>query len=103
RRAGPDQRGRSRAAARLGRGPRPPGAALPRPPAGDPLRRTPLPSAPDGMNPRRFGLSTTAIHGVPHRRADWAPVAPALMQSSTFVNPVGSDDEVLYSRYGNNP
>jgi cystathionine beta-lyase/cystathionine gamma-synthase len=55
------------------------------------------------MSPRRFGLSTTAIHGVPHRRADWTPVAPALLQSSTFVQPVGSDDEVLYSRYGNNP
>ena len=32
-----------------------------------------------------------------------SPVAPALLQSSTFVNPVGSDEEVLYSRYGNNP
>jgi len=30
-------------------------------------------------------------------------VAPALMQSSTFVNPIGSDEDVLYSRYGNNP
>jgi len=52
---------------------------------------------------RRFGLGTTAIHGVPHRRADWSPVAPPLLQSTTFVNPVGSDDEVLYTRYGNNP
>jgi cystathionine beta-lyase/cystathionine gamma-synthase len=52
---------------------------------------------------RQFGFSTTAIHGTPHRRADWAPVAPALQQSSTFVSPVGSDEEVLYSRYGNNP
>jgi cystathionine beta-lyase/cystathionine gamma-synthase len=52
---------------------------------------------------RKFGFSTTAIHGVPHRRPDWTPVAPALQQSSTFVNPIGSDDEVLYSRYGNNP
>jgi cystathionine beta-lyase/cystathionine gamma-synthase len=52
---------------------------------------------------RQFGFSTTAIHGVPHRRPDWTPVAPALQQSSTFVNPIGSDDEVLYSRYGNNP
>jgi cystathionine beta-lyase/cystathionine gamma-synthase len=25
------------------------------------------------------------------------------MQSATFVNPVGSDEEVIYSRYGNNP
>ena len=50
-----------------------------------------------------YGFSTIAIHGVPHRRPDWSPVAPALYQSSTFVNPIGSDDEVLYSRYGNNP
>jgi cystathionine beta-lyase/cystathionine gamma-synthase len=52
---------------------------------------------------RQFGFSTTAIHGIPHRRPDWTPIAPALQQSSTFVNPVGSDEEVLYSRYGNNP
>jgi cystathionine beta-lyase/cystathionine gamma-synthase len=52
---------------------------------------------------RQFGFSTTAIHGTPHRRADWAPVAPNLHQSSTFVSPIGSDEEVLYSRYGNNP
>ncbi|MBA3659112.1 MAG: aminotransferase class I/II-fold pyridoxal phosphate-dependent enzyme [Gemmatimonadales bacterium] len=55
------------------------------------------------MSRRRLGTSTTAIHGTPHRRADWTPVAPALFQSSTFVSPVGSDEEVLYSRYGNNP
>jgi cystathionine beta-lyase/cystathionine gamma-synthase len=52
---------------------------------------------------REFGFSTTAIHGVPHRRPDWTPIAPPLHQSSTFVNPIGSDEEVLYSRYGNNP
>jgi cystathionine beta-lyase/cystathionine gamma-synthase len=50
-----------------------------------------------------LGPSTIAIHGTPHRRPDWSPVAPSLHQSSTFVNPIGSDDEVLYSRYGNNP
>lgn len=55
------------------------------------------------MSPPRFGPSTTAIHGLPHRRPDWAPVAPAIQQSSTFVSPVGSDEEILYSRYGNNP
>jgi cystathionine beta-lyase/cystathionine gamma-synthase len=52
---------------------------------------------------RQFGFSTTAIHGMPQRRPDWSPVAPAIQQSSTFTNPVGSEDEVLYSRYGNNP
>lgn len=55
------------------------------------------------MTPPGLGLSTIAIHGTPHRRPDWSPVAPALQQSSTFVNPIGSDEEVLYSRYGNNP
>jgi cystathionine beta-lyase/cystathionine gamma-synthase len=55
------------------------------------------------MRVRRYGLSTTAIHGVPHRRPEWAPIAPALQQSSTFVSPVGSDAEIIYSRYGNNP
>jgi cystathionine beta-lyase/cystathionine gamma-synthase len=55
------------------------------------------------MKPRRLGPSTTAIHGVPRRRPDWSPVAPALQQSSTFVAPVGSDEDILYSRYGNNP
>jgi cystathionine beta-lyase/cystathionine gamma-synthase len=52
---------------------------------------------------RGYGFSTTAIHGAPHRRPDWSPIAPALLQSSTFVNPIGSDEDVLYSRYGNNP
>jgi cystathionine beta-lyase/cystathionine gamma-synthase len=55
------------------------------------------------MSRRRYGPSTTAIHGVPRRRPDWSPVAPAIEQSSTFVAPVGSDEDILYSRYGNNP
>jgi cystathionine beta-lyase/cystathionine gamma-synthase len=52
---------------------------------------------------RRLGLSTRAIHGVPEVRAPWTPVVPPIFQSSTFTNPVGSDEEVLYTRYGNNP
>ena len=55
------------------------------------------------MSPRRPGLSTLAIHGLPRRRPDWSPVAPPLLQSSTFTNPVGSEDDVLYARYGNTP
>ena len=55
------------------------------------------------MTRRKQGLSTIAVHGAPHRRADWSPVSPAIAQSATFVNPVGSDEEVLYTRYGNNP
>ncbi|HEU4648083.1 MAG TPA: aminotransferase class I/II-fold pyridoxal phosphate-dependent enzyme, partial [Gemmatimonadales bacterium] len=30
-------------------------------------------------------------------------VAPPLLQSSTFVSPVGGTDDIIYSRYGNNP
>ena len=55
------------------------------------------------MSPRRFGLSTLAIHGLPRRRPDWTAVAPSVVQSSTFTNPVGSEEEVLYARYGNTP
>jgi cystathionine beta-lyase/cystathionine gamma-synthase len=55
------------------------------------------------MSARRHGPSTIAIHGAPRRRPDWSPVAPAIQQSSTFVSPVGSDEDILYSRYGNNP
>jgi cystathionine beta-lyase/cystathionine gamma-synthase len=55
------------------------------------------------MSPRQFGLSTTAIHGTPRRRPDWTPVAPSIVQSSTFTNPVGSEEDVLYTRYGNTP
>jgi cystathionine beta-lyase/cystathionine gamma-synthase len=55
------------------------------------------------MSPRRPGLSTLAIHGLPRRRPDWTAVAPSVVQSSTFTNPVGSEEEVLYARYGNTP
>ena len=55
------------------------------------------------MTPRRHGVSTVAVHGPAERRPDWAPVAPSVVQSSTFTNPVGSDEEILYSGYGNNP
>jgi cystathionine beta-lyase/cystathionine gamma-synthase len=49
------------------------------------------------------GLSTLAVHGQPARRTDWAPVVTPIYQSSTFTNPVGSDETVMYTRYGNNP
>jgi cystathionine beta-lyase/cystathionine gamma-synthase len=52
---------------------------------------------------RRPGASTLAIHGPPHRLPDGAPAVTPIYQSSTFVNPVGSDEEVRYTRYGNNP
>jgi cystathionine beta-lyase/cystathionine gamma-synthase len=52
---------------------------------------------------KKPGLSTVSIHGQPARRADWTPVATPIYQSSTFTNPVGSDEMVMYTRYGNNP
>src|SRR5881296_4440810 len=52
---------------------------------------------------RRLGFSTRAVHGDPEARADWAPVVTPLYQSATFTNPIGSTQEVLYARYGNNP
>jgi cystathionine beta-lyase/cystathionine gamma-synthase len=55
------------------------------------------------MTRKRPGPSTLAIHGIPHRGADWSPAVTPIYQSSTFRNPVGSTDEVLYTRYGNNP
>ena len=55
------------------------------------------------MSRRRLGLSTRAIHGSLEQRPDWTPIAPPLLQSATFTNPVGSSQEVLYTRYGNNP
>ncbi|MEP6590567.1 MAG: aminotransferase class V-fold PLP-dependent enzyme [Gemmatimonadota bacterium] len=55
------------------------------------------------MTPRRPGLSTTAIHGRAHRGPDWSPAVTPIYQSATFTNPIGSGEEVLYTRYGNNP
>jgi cystathionine beta-lyase/cystathionine gamma-synthase len=55
------------------------------------------------MTEPKFGPSTKAIHGAPERQPDRAPVATPLYQSSTFHQPVGSGEEVLYTRYGNNP
>jgi cystathionine beta-lyase/cystathionine gamma-synthase len=55
------------------------------------------------MSRRRLGLSTTAIHGAPSRRPDWSPVTPSIIQSNTYTNPVGSDEDVLYTGSGNTP
>ena len=55
------------------------------------------------MNPEQSGPSTLAIHGPPHILAERVPVVTPVYQSSTFVHPVGSSEEVLYTRYGNNP
>ena len=55
------------------------------------------------MKSQEHGPSTRAIHGVPQRQPDRAPVASPIYQTSTFHHPVGSGDEVLYTRHGNNP
>ncbi len=55
------------------------------------------------MRPRTAGPSTLAIHGDAPARAANEPVAPPIYQSSTFVSPFASSEEVRYTRYGNNP
>jgi cystathionine beta-lyase/cystathionine gamma-synthase len=55
------------------------------------------------MTRRRLGISTRAVHGTPQTTSPRNPVSSPIVQSSTFTNPVGSADEVLYTRYGNNP
>src|SRR3954468_4319481 len=56
------------------------------------------------MRRKHAGPSTVAIHGdgpSPHRGAG---VAPPLHQTSAFVRAPGpGDEDVLYTRYGNNP
>lgn len=53
--------------------------------------------------PRPLGPSTRAVHGQPTAHPPGTPVVAPVFQSATFVNPPGSDEEVLYTRYGNNP
>ncbi|MFZ5623396.1 MAG: trans-sulfuration enzyme family protein [Gemmatimonadota bacterium] len=55
------------------------------------------------MTRQRRGLSTIAIHGEPGPRGDWTPIVEPIVQSTTFTNPVGSEEEVMYTRYGTNP
>lgn len=55
------------------------------------------------MSVPRLGRSTVSVHGLPAPRRENEPVVAPIMQSSTFVNAVGSEREVLYTRYGNNP
>ncbi|HLG05795.1 MAG TPA: PLP-dependent aspartate aminotransferase family protein [Gemmatimonadales bacterium] len=55
------------------------------------------------MKGSRLGPSTTSVHGVPERRQEREPVVTPIHQSTTFVNAIGSDREVVYTRYGNNP
>ncbi len=55
------------------------------------------------MKPRKAGASTVAIHGAGGARVAPEPVAAPVYQSSTFIAEPGPQDDVLYTRYGNNP
>jgi len=55
------------------------------------------------MRAPRLGRSTLAVHGLPEARHEHDPVVAPIVQAATFVNAVGSEREVLYTRYGNNP
>lgn len=55
------------------------------------------------MNRTGLGMSTRAIHGPLIRHSLRSPITTPVYQSSTFINQVGSTEEVLYTRYGNNP
>lgn len=49
------------------------------------------------------GLATKAIHGEPHHKPVGTPIVAPIYQSTTFANPLGSREGVLYTRYGNTP
>lgn len=49
------------------------------------------------------GIATKAIHGEPHPKPVNSPVVSPIYQSTTFANPIGSTEGVLYTRYGNTP
>ncbi len=55
------------------------------------------------MSRKKPAPATIAIHGGagPHHAGD--PVAPPLVQSVNFVQEVGTDAGLLYTRYGNTP
>ena len=55
------------------------------------------------MTKPSHGRSTTAVHGPPARRHPDQPVVQPIYQSTTYVNAIGSDREVMYERYGNTP
>ena len=55
------------------------------------------------MSRKKNALATNAIHGGsgPHHVGD--PVAPPLVQSVNFIQEVGTEAGLLYTRYGNTP
>ena len=55
------------------------------------------------MSKKKNALATNAIHGGsgPHHHGD--PIAPPLVQSVNFIQEVGTEAGLLYTRYGNTP
>ncbi|HUF13691.1 MAG TPA: PLP-dependent aspartate aminotransferase family protein [Longimicrobiales bacterium] len=49
------------------------------------------------------GISTKAVHGASARPKAGEPLSTPILQSSTFINDIVPDGDVLYTRYGNNP
>lgn len=49
------------------------------------------------------GRSTIAVHGGRDPRGPGSPVAQPLIQSVNYVQPFGTADGLLYTRYGNTP
>jgi len=52
---------------------------------------------------RGGGPSTQGIHGDGHRPELGEPIVPPIVQSATFAGGLDRSDELLYTRYGNNP
>jgi cystathionine beta-lyase/cystathionine gamma-synthase len=55
------------------------------------------------VEPRKPGLSTTAIHGGADRRLPGMGVTHPLVQSVNYVQETGTSEGLLYTRYGNTP
>ena len=55
------------------------------------------------MSRKKHALATNAIHGGsgPHHVGD--PIAPPLVQSVNFIQEIGTEAGLLYTRYGNTP
>jgi len=55
------------------------------------------------LSRKKAALATIALHGGagPHHAGD--PVAPPLVQSVNFIQEIGTDAGLLYTRYGNTP
>lgn len=55
------------------------------------------------MSKRKHAPATIAIHGGAPPRHAGDPVAPPLVQSVNFIQDVGTEEGLLYTRYGNTP